>query len=584
MAFPDSFVEEVRHAADIVRFISDHVALRKAGNSWKGLCPFHNEKTPSFNVRSEPAVFHCFGCGEGGDVFKFVMLRERVPFPEAIEIVARRFGITVPERHADVGPERKLKEELLAVLEPASRHFETQLWSTAGKTARDYLLGRGFKKETLEKVRAGAAVDSWSGLLDALGKRFPLPALMTAGLVLPRQDGKGHYDRFRNRAVFPIFDEGGRVVAFGARSLDGSEPKYLNSSESPVYVKGRVLYGMSWAKESLRHGGRAVLMEGYLDVARALECGVHEAVATCGTALTPQHVRLLRRFADAVAVNFDQDDAGRKAARRSIDLLVEEGLRVSVVELPEGHDPDSFLKAEGAEAYRARLEQAPAWMDWLIRRSAADNDIATPGGKAGFLAALLPSLVKIQSAVERMAWLDRAVERAALDPAAARQELKRAIAGTPAPAQPAEAAPPAPKPAATTLLPAERYLLASLLQEDETVGAAVGELQDGELDGLRSAPVLRAARDLASHGSRVTVATLQAALDDDDSRRLVSELAVAGTPEKGPAAGECVRELKRRPLQARMAQIQRDLGGASGPRLEELLEEKLYLRRQLAGL
>ena len=585
MAFPDSFVEEVRRAGDIVRFISDHVALRKAGNSWKGLCPFHNEKTHSFNVRSEPAVFHCFGCGEGGDVFKFVMLRERVPFPEAIEMVARRFGVPVPERNADVGPERKQKEELLAVLDAAAKHFETQLSSVAGKTARDYLLGRAFKKETLERIRAGAAIDSWSGLLDALGKRFPLPVLMTAGLVLQRQDGKGHYDRFRNRAVFPIFDEGGRVVAFGARSLDGAEPKYLNSPESPVYTKSRVLYGMSWAKESLRHGGRAVLMEGYLDVARALECGVAEAVATCGTALTPQHAKLLRRFADAVAVNFDQDDAGRKAARRSIDLLIEEGLRVTVVELPEGHDPDSFLKAEGADAYRARLDEAPAWMDWLIRRSAVDNDIRTPGGKAAFLADLLPSLVKFTSAVERVAWLDRAVDRAALDPAAARQELKRALAGAPASgAGPTGVAPAPPRATGPTLLPAERFLLASLLQEDETVGAAVGDLAEEELDGLRSAPVLRAARDLASHGRAVTVASLQAALADDDSRRLVSEVAVAGAPDKGPAPGECVRELKRRPLQARMAQIQRDLGGASGPRLEELLAEKLHLRRRMGGI
>jgi DNA primase len=585
MAFLDSFVEEVRHAADIVRFISDHVALRKAGNSWKGLCPFHNEKTPSFNVRSEPAVFHCFGCGEGGDVFKFVMLRERVPFPEAIEMVARRFGVPVPERNADVGPERKQKEELLAVLDAAAKHFETQLWSVAGKTARDYLLGRGFKRETLERIRAGAAIDSWSALLDALSKRFPLPVLMTAGLVVQRQDGKGHYDRFRNRAVFPTFDEGGRVVAFGARSLDGTEPKYLNSPESPVYSKSKVLYGMSWAKESLRHGGRAVLMEGYLDVARALECGVAEAVATCGTALTPQHGKLLRRFADAVAVNFDQDDAGRKAARRSIDLLIEEGLRVTVVELPEGHDPDSFLKAEGAEAYRGRLDEAPTWMDWLIRRSAADNDIRTPGGKAAFLAELLPSLVRITSAVERAAWLERACDRAALDPAAAREELKRARARGPAQGSspaPAAPAPQAPKP--VTLLPAERWLLASLLQEDESVGAAMGDLEEAELEGLRSAPVLRAARDLASHGSRVTVASLQSALPDEDSRRLVSEVAVADAPEKGPAPVECVRELKRRPLQARMAQIQRDLGGASGPLLEELLAEKLHLRRRMGGL
>jgi DNA primase len=586
MGFPDSFVEEVRHAADIVRYISDHVALKKAGSSWKGLCPFHNEKTPSFNVRSEPAVFHCFGCGEGGDVFKFVMLRERVPFPEAIEMVARRFGVTVPERRADHGPERKQKEELLAVLDAAARQFETQLWGAAGKAARDYLLGRGFKKETLERIRAGAALDSWSALLDALGRKFPLPVLQAAGLVLQRQDGKGHYDRFRNRAVFPIFDEGGRVVAFGARALDGSEPKYLNSPESPVYTKSRVLYGMSWAKEKLRHGGRAVLMEGYLDVARALEYGVSEAVATCGTALTPQHAKLLRRFADAVAVNFDQDEAGRKAAHRSIDLLIEEGLRVTVVELPEGHDPDSFLKAEGAAAYQARLDEAPAWMDWLIRRAAADHAIGTPEGKAAYLGDLLPHLGRIASAVERSAWLDRAVDRGALDPAAARFELKRALAqgrsnGT---AQPAAVPAPAPRPAAGPLLPAERYLLASLLQEDEAVGAAVTELDEDELDGLRSAPVLRAARELAGRGSRVTVSALQDALPDDDSRRLVSELAVAGAPDNGPAPGECVRELKRRPLQARMAQIQRDLGGASGPRLEELLAEKLHLRRRMAGL
>jgi len=589
MAFPDGFVEEVRQSADIVRFISDHIALRKAGTSWKGLCPFHNEKTPSFNVRTEPAVFHCFGCGEGGDVFKFVMLRERVPFPEAVEIVARRFGVTVPERRVDLGPERKLKEELLGVLEAAARHFEAQLWSAAGTTAREYLLGRGFKKETLERVRAGCAVDSWSALHDALKPRFPLPVLFNAGLILERNDGKGHYDRFRNRAVFPIFDEAGKVVGFGARALDGSEPKYLNSPESPVYQKSKVLYGMSWAKEPIRRGGRAVLMEGYLDVARALEFGVGEAVATCGTALTPQHARLLRRFADAVSVNFDQDDAGRKAARRSIDLLLEEGLKATVVELPEGHDPDSYLKAEGAEAYRARLEEAPAYMEWLIRRAGVDNNIGTPEGKAGFLADLLPHLGRVASAVERAAWLEVACDRGRLDPAAAKLEMKRALVkGTgPNPHAPAAGATPAPAPARPVahiaLLPAERWLVSSVLQETEGVLDALRELEVFELAGLRTAAVLQAVLELCAKGQKVTVAALQEALPDEDTRRLVSELAVAGRPENGPAPGECVRELKRRPLQARMAEIQRDLGAATGPRLEELLAEKLQLRRQMAG-
>src|SRR5512134_1732671 len=350
MAFPDSFVEEVRRVADIVRVISEHVALKKMGTSWKGLCPFHQEKTPSFNVRQEPAVFHCFGCGEGGDVFKFLMLRERMSFPEAVEALARRFGVPVPEGRVEPGPDRKEREEMLALMEAAAQHFTRTFWAAPGTKAREYLLGRGFKKETLEKIRAGAARDAWDDLLGALRGRFSPQALLAAGLVLERQEKNGHYDRFRNRAVFPILSESGKVVAFGARSLDGTEPKYLNSPETVVYQKGRTLYGLSWAKEKTRQDGSIVLMEGYLDVARAIEAGVTEAVATCGTALTGSHARLVHRFAERVTLNFDQDEAGQKAARKSFDVLLEEGLRVSVVELPEGHDPDSFLKAAGGDA------------------------------------------------------------------------------------------------------------------------------------------------------------------------------------------------------------------------------------------
>ena len=262
MAFPDSFVDEVRRTADIVRFISDHVSLKKAGVSWKGLCPFHQEKTPSFNVRSEPPLFHCFGCGEGGDVFKFVMLRERASFPEAVEVVARRFGIAVPENRYDVGPDRKEREEVLALMEAAAEHFSRNLWTAPGTRARDYLMGRGFKRETLERIRAGAAPDAWSDLFDALRRTFPVATLQTAGLVLAKQDGKGHYDRFRNRAIFPIANESGKVVAFGARSLDGSEPKYLNSPETPVYQKSRILYGLSSARDAIRQEGHASSWKG----------------------------------------------------------------------------------------------------------------------------------------------------------------------------------------------------------------------------------------------------------------------------------------------------------------------------------
>jgi len=366
MAFPDAFVEGVRRTADIARYVSEHVQLKKMGTSYKGLCPFHQEKTPSFNVNPDRGAFHCFGCGVGGDVFKFAMLHDKVTFPEAVELVARRFGVPVPENRYEAGPDRKERDEMLALLDAAAEHFSRNFWSAPGIRAREYLLGRGFKKDTLERIRAGAAADSWGDLFEALKRRFPVAALMTAGLV---REGKSNkpYDWFRNRAVFPILNDSGRIVGFGARSLDGSEPKYLNSPESPVYQKSKTLSGLSWAKEVIRKEGRIVLMEGYLDVARALEHGVNEVVATCGTALTAAHARLIRRFTEKVVVNFDQDTAGQNAARKSLDLLLEEGLEVHVVELPAGDDPDTFLKAQGGEAYRARLDGAPPAMECSFR-------------------------------------------------------------------------------------------------------------------------------------------------------------------------------------------------------------------------
>jgi DNA primase len=583
MAFPDSFVEEVRRVADIVRVISEQVPLKKMGTSWKGLCPFHQEKTPSFNVRQEPAVFHCFGCGEGGDVFKFLMLRERVSFPEAVETLARRFGVPVPEGRVEPGPDRKEREEMLALMEAAAQHFSRTLWTAGGTLAREYLLGRGFEKATLERIRAGAARDAWDDLLGALRGKFAPALLARAGLVLERQGKEGHYDRFRNRAVFPILNEAGKVVAFGARSLDGSEPKYLNSPETPFYSKSRILYGLSWARDTVVREKRAVLMEGYLDVARALEQGVNEVVATCGTALTGQHARLLKRFAETVVLNFDQDEAGQKAARKSLEVLLEEGLRVRIVELPEGHDPDTFLKAEGADVYRKRLDDAPEAVEWLMRRALARHAVSTPAGKAAFFADVMPALIRTENAVERQAWLARVAERGGLDVSAAREELRRALAGRPGKVSAvAEAAARQPGvPLAKALLPAERWLLALVAQSAAGVEDALKELEEPDLEGLRSAPLLRAAQAVARRDERVTLPAVLAELDED-ARRVMSQIAVEGAPMEHLSAEECVRVLRRQPLEARMAEIQKSLAGASGEAEDALLAEKIRLRRQMA--
>lgn len=586
MALPDSFVEEVRRTADIVRYISEHVALRKAGTSWKGLCPFHNEKTPSFNVRQEPAVFHCFGCGQGGDVFKFAMLHERVGFPEAIELVAKRFGLAVPENRWDGGADRREREELMGLLEAAAQHFTRHLWTAAGEKAREYLLGRGFKQETLERIRAGAAREGWTDLLDAMKRRFPEIALKTVGLVVQKEGTDRLYDRFRNRAVFPIFAEGGKVVAFGARSLDGSEPKYLNSPEGPVYQKSRVLYGLHWAKDAMRRDGRAVLMEGYLDVARALEHGVDGAVATCGTALTPAHARLLRRFTDRVVVNFDQDAAGQRAARKGLDVLLEEGFKVQVVELPEGHDPDSFLKQFGADAYRRRLDEAPGYMEWLIRRAAVEHDIRTPAGKSAYLNALLPSVARIDSAVERAAWMPAIVEAGGLDERAAQEELRRVLtAGRDRMAMPEPAAVPATAaPARVRLLPAERWLLALTVTNAEGIGDALRSLSDESLSRLGAGDVLGAARRLAASGAAVNAAALMEALPDEDARRIVTEVAVEATPGSGVSPADCVRELRRLELESRLTALRQRIAAAPDGGQDALLREKNEIARQIAGL
>jgi len=581
VAFPEGFVEEVRRAADIVRTISGHVTLKKMGTSWKGLCPFHQEKTPSFNVRAEPPLFHCFGCGEGGDVFKFVMLHERVGFPEAVESLARRFGVPLPERSFEVGPDRKQREEQQALMETAAEHYAKTLWTAAGIKAREYLLNRGFKKQTLERIRAGAARDSWSDLFDALRGKFSPAALLSAGLVLEKQGGKGYYDRFRNRVMFPIPNESAKTVAFGARTLDGSEPKYLNSPETALYQKGRVLYGLGWAKEAIRAQGRVVLMEGYLDVARAMEAGVEEAVASCGTALTGGQARLLRRFTDVVIVNFDQDAAGQKAARKSFDVLLEEGLKVHVAELPEGHDPDSYLRERGADAYRQRLGEAPVYMEWLIARAAVENETRTPPGKAAFLSALLPSLVRMENAVERAAWLQLIVDRGDLDARAAEQELRRALGRRAGSAPLARIPPPALR---GGLLMAEKLLLARILKEAAGVDEALAELAEEDLSGLATSEALRAAKAIYLRGETVTATMLAQEVQNDETRKILTEIAVQDVPTEGVTARDCVRELKRLPLRARMAEIQRDLPKAHGESLEALLQEKLELGRLMANL
>jgi DNA primase len=354
MKYPPDLIERVREGSDIVSVVSEHVQLKRAGRTWKANCPFHQEKTPSFTVNPDRQIFKCFGCGEGGDVFRFLMEFEKMSFPEAVEYLANRAGIPLPQK-GWTGPE---EESVYPPLEWTAEFFRRELSGRTGGPAREYLERRGLESGVLERYGLGWAPAGWSNLLEAAGKRYSLSLLERAGLVIPNDRG-GHYDRFRGRVMIPIRSALGRTIGFGARTLGDEEPKYLNSPETEVFSKGRVLYGLAEAKEALKETAEALVVEGYMDALTLAQAGFRQVVASCGTAFTEDQARVLRRYVDRVVLLFDGDLAGIRAAWKSAGVFLGQGLEVRVIALPDGHDPDSFVRERGAEAMEVLRAEAP---------------------------------------------------------------------------------------------------------------------------------------------------------------------------------------------------------------------------------
>jgi len=354
MPLSQEIIDRVREASDIVAVVGEHVQLKRTGRAWKACCPFHKEKTPSFTVNADRQIFKCFGCGVGGDVYRFLMDFEKLSFPEAVEVLAARAGIPLPRR----GWEGPREESVYPALEWAAGHYRKLLISPGGKPGRDYLTGRGIQEETAKRFGLGWAPDAWSTLLDAAGKRYPPELLRRAGLVTSRDRG-GFYDRFRKRLTIPIRSALGKAIGFGARIVGDGEPKYLNSPETEVFSKGRVLYGLAEAREALKTTGEGLVVEGYLDVLSLAQAGFGNAVAACGTAFTADQARVLKRYVERVVLVFDGDAAGVRAAWKSAGVFLGEGLEVRIVTLPGQHDPDSFVREKGPEAFRNLATEAP---------------------------------------------------------------------------------------------------------------------------------------------------------------------------------------------------------------------------------
>jgi DNA primase len=420
-SYSPAILDEIRAGVDVVDLVGRFVNLRKAGQNYKGLCPFHGEKTPSFMVNPRKGIFHCFGCGVGGDVFGFLMRQDRLSFPEAVRVLARQAGVALPDdrgpRPGDSG-----REELFRVMELAASFYSERLWTAGGERARAYLDERGIAPEVARRFGLGWAPEGWETLPEALrSSGVGDDALLAAGLRIARENRPGAYDRFRGRLLFAIRDLQGRVVAFGGRAFGDEQPKYLNSPETPLYTKGNVLYAADLARETIREKNRALIVEGYIDCLMAHQHGFTETVAALGTAFTGAQLGVLRRYCDEVVTFFDADAAGQKAAERAEELLEPSGggltwgvnragsfdatgaLRVKVALLPAGHDPDTFLRAEGAPAFIERINGARSLLAYALDRAIGEAASGGARGRVNAFARVALMLAKVADAQEAAA-------------------------------------------------------------------------------------------------------------------------------------------------------------------------------------
>ena len=425
---PEEKVSQVRNRADIVDIISEVVRLKKTGKNYLGLCPFHTEKTPSFTVSPDKQIFHCFGCGEGGNVFSFLMKYGKGSFPEVVRQVARRYGIDLPDRPLTPAQKKRLdqRDSMVRANQQALSFYRHCLRkSAAGREARQYLQDRGITDETIEAFALGFAPDGWRHLGDHLKKAgLAADMLQAAGLIVPNKQRSGHYDRFRNRLIFPIFDLGNRVAGFGGRVIGAGEPKYLNSPETPIYNKRRILYGLNHTRQACRRAGVIHIVEGYFDLITLFQHGIENAAATLGTALTEDHLRLIKGYAERAILVFDADAAGMKAAFRGSGLFLKAGVDARVMVLPDGQDPDSFVRQAGADPFRAAVEKAPGIVEFIIDTAVRRFGLSVEG-KVKIIAEMQPLLVDIDDSVTRSLYIRELSERIGVDERAIQEKVRQ---------------------------------------------------------------------------------------------------------------------------------------------------------------
>jgi DNA primase len=595
MRLPRGFSDDVKNQADIVRVVSDYVTLKKRGANYMACCPFHSEKTPSFNVHPVKGLYKCFGCGAGGGIFDFIMRIEGCAFPEAVRIVAEKSGIPVPvvdetEDHKKIAHER---ETVLRLNDWAADFFELQINDEKeGARARDYVQARGIAEETQKLFRIGYAPDSWDGLLNYLKERGATTDEISGSGLGVLKDSGGLYDRFRGRVMFPITDSQGRVIAFGGRVMGEGEPKYLNSPETAVYTKGRNLYNLSLAKNEIRGKGFAILVEGYLDCIIPYQNGVHNIVASLGTALTDSQVRLLRRYMDQpqIIVNFDPDSAGQAATMRSIEMLLVEGFKVNILRMPTDEDPDEFVRAHGVDQFRALLKTTQPYIEYIIEMSIAGHDTSRPSGKVEAINSILPHLARMRDKVARADYADQIADRLKVDSRNIREEMRRVATNRQQTLDPKRVR------GAQETTVAERQLLELMLANADVRRAMISNLTEEDYSELATGAVFAAIIRVCSEGLEPDFQILWERVEGEPERAflpalLMSDLAWAGDGEFDTlfkAATEALSSLRRRQLERKLDLIQIEIGQAEREqdtdRVLRLYQEKAEIQRRKLAL
>ncbi len=586
MAEAGSFAERVKQQADIVRVAGEYVRLKKTGKDFSGLCPFHQEKTPSFTVSPIKQIFYCFGCGKGGDVFNFIMEMEKCEFSEALRMVAEKCGISMPRPKERSPGERKENQQRALLVEmhrEAQTFFVEQLEGTLeGKAARAYLEDRGLDKDAIARFGIGYAPSGGDTLLRDLKQKYNEKLLVDSGLVSRDQSAERLFDRFRRRITFPISNESGRIVAFGARALGDDMPKYLNSPETPIYSKSNVLYHLDRAKDALRRQDFAILVEGYMDAIAVARAGISNVVASCGTSLAEPQIKLLGRFTRRVIVNYDPDTAGQAATERSLSLLLEHDFEVRVLALPpignKKADPDLFIREMGAEAYLKLLKEAPPYVDYLIAR-ARQMDLTTGEGKLRAVNFLLPYVQKIPNQILRSEWASRIAQHLRLDEPVLRAALSKAAAERRSEVKTQSEL------VGRAAKPVERRLIRMLAEAEGFRLELAKQLQNAHLyHGLETERIFAALVIASLSGQPLQAAEVGAVLEDRDRQLLFEILFEEANEPTWEEAMSCIEALQNRQAERELADVQRSIeANPPGQELRGLLEKKQDLMRRLAA-